>query len=361
HNITLGYKIAQNGDKLGLASAFSIKNGLFADIRRIDNNLRTGIVQAFKNLPTNIAASTNAIKTWTMTTIRGIPTAFVGGLNALKMAFLGIPNFIRTAIVSFRAFSLTLLTSPLGWIALAIGAVALVIYKYWKPISGFFKGLWSGLMEGLQPLMPVFKKVATAIEPLIKPIRAIIDWIKKIVKPVEDTGGAAEKMGVRFGKAIGNIIVKIANFVATIFSFGIKIPTMLANGILAGVGKVRDAIKTITQTIRDHLPHSPAKVGPLKDLNKIKLVETIASTIKPTPIMAAMSKTLGVVSSGIKANVGRVGVGGGSTVINYNPTITLSGGNASLKDEFTQLLKKHKEEILKLVRQENERKLRLAY
>src|SRR5574344_1187598 len=43
HNLTFGYKIKQSGDKLGLASAFSLKGGLMADIRRIDNSLKTGL------------------------------------------------------------------------------------------------------------------------------------------------------------------------------------------------------------------------------------------------------------------------------------------------------------------------------
>jgi phage-related protein len=103
---------------------------------------------------------------------------------------------IKTAIISFRAFSLTLLTSPLGWIALAIAGIAFVIYKYWKPITGFFKGVWQGLKEGLAPLKPAFNSLVKALEPVIKPIRAIFDWFKKLFKPVEDTGGAAEKMGV---------------------------------------------------------------------------------------------------------------------------------------------------------------------
>ena len=116
---------------------------------------------------------------------------------------------IRNAIVAFRAFSLTLLTSPLGWIALAIAGVAFLIFKYWKPITAFFKGVWSGLKEGLQPLMPLFKRMAVALEPIIKPIRAIIDWFKKLIKPVEDTGGAAENMGIRFGKSYRRDYCKI--------------------------------------------------------------------------------------------------------------------------------------------------------
>jgi len=360
HNLTFGYKIKQSGDKLGLASAFSLKGGLMADIRRIDKNLKEGIVRSFKELPSNISKSTVALKDWTVTSIKGIPASLINGLTAFKKGFLGIPSMIKNAIIAFRAFSVTLLTSPLGWIALAIGAVALVIYKYWKPITAFFKGMWQGLKEGLQPLMPLFKRIGTAIEPILKPIKAIIDWFKKLIKPVEDTGGAAENMGIKFGKAIANIIVKIVELITKVFEFGKKIGDMLANGILSKLGKTKEAIGKHAQIIRDHLPHSPAKVGPLKDLNKLKIVETIASTMKPAPLFKAMNKSLGLMTTGMGANKNKLGISGGTQlVITYSPTITMPNGTT--KEEFSQLLKKHKDEVVAIFRRELERKERVAY
>ena len=357
HNLTYGRKIAKLGNPLGLdMSNFGLKSGVVADIRRINNNLKT----SFAQLPSNILKSSIALKEWAITSIKSFPANFMSGLNAFKKGFLAIPNMIRTAIIAFRAFTVTLLTNPLGWIALAISAVAFVIFKYWKPISGFFKGIWQGLKEGFAPLMPLFQRIGQAISPLIKPILVVIGWFKKFIKPVEDTGGAAEKMGVKFGKAIAGIIVKIVELITKVFEFGKKIGDMLAGGILAKIGKTKEAIGKHAQIIRDHLPHSPAKTGPLKDLNKVKIVETIASTIKPFPLMAAMNKSLGFVSSGLKGNVarGKSGVSAPITV-NYNPTVNL-GGNAS-KDDFAKMLKQHKDEIVRIVKLETERQMRLAY
>ncbi len=356
HNLTYGRKIMQAGNPLGLdMSNFSIKNGIFADIRRIDKNLRN----SFQALPGSIAKSSVALKDWTVTSIKSMPANFINGLKAFKTGFLNIPNLIKNAIIAFRAFSVTLLTSPLGWIALAIGVVALVIYKYWKPISGFFKGMWQGLKEGLQPLMPLFQRMGKALSPILAPIKAIVDWFKKLIKPVEDTGGAAEKMGVRFGKAIANIIVKLVELVTKAFEFGSKITSMLAAGIMSGIAKVKGCISQVAQVIRDHLPHSPAKTGPLKDLHKVKIVETIASTLKPLPLQNAMTKTLGVFSGGFKANVRGRSSAPASIVVTYNPTITISGSES--KEEFLKMLKKHKDEVVNIIKREFERKERVAY
>lgn len=351
-NLTLGYN---------LKGGVNIGSGLFTDIKRMDNNLKKGIVTGFKEFPSNVSKSAIALKDWTVTSVKAIPTNFVNGLKAFKTGFLNIPNLIKNAVIAFRTFSITLLTSPLGWIAVAIGVVALVIYKYWKPIAGFFKGLWQGLVEGLKPLMPLFKQIGTAIEPILKPIKAVFNWFKKLIQPVEDTGGKAEAMGVRVGKAIAGIIVKLTELVAKAFECGRKITSMLAEGIMSGLAKVKNCIVKVAQVIRDHLPHSPAKTGPLKDLNKVKIVETIASTIKPMPLKNAMTKTLSFMTNGtLNVSKGKIGTSSGASfVVQYNPTITISGTES--KEEFVKLLKRHKDEVVNIMRREFERKERLAY
>ena len=360
HSLDTAFNIFKSGNKLGLNLPKHTLLGFGADIRRIDNEMRKGLIRTFTELPANISKSAISLKDWTVTSLKALPTNFISGLKAFKTGFLSIPGMIKNAIVAFRAFSVTLLTSPLGWIALAIGVVALVIYKYWKPISAFFKGMWQGLKEGLQPLMPLFQRIGKAISPILAPIKAIVEWFKKLIKPVDDTGGAAEKMGVRFGKAIANIIVKLVELVTKAFEFGSKITTMLASGIMSGLAKVKGCIAKVAQVIRDHLPHSPAKTGPLKDLHKVKIIETIASTLKPLPLQNAMNKTLGVFSGGLKAHTRGVNKSASpSFVITYNPTITISGSES--KDEFLKMLKKHKDEVVNIIKREFERKERVAY
>ncbi len=360
HNLTYGRKILQSGNPLGLdMSNFSLKTGIFADIRRIDKNMRSGLINAFKELPSNISKSVISLKEWSVNSVKAVPSNIISGLSALKAGFFNIPGVIKNAITAFRAFSLTLLTSPLGWIALAITGAVFLIYKYWKPITGFFKGLWQGLKEGLQPVIPLFQRIGNALSPIIAPIKAVFNWFKNLLKPVEDTGGAAEKMGVKFGKAIADIIVKIVELVTKMFEFGKKISDMIANGILQGVGKIKNAISVVTQVIRDHLPHSPAKTGPLKDLNKVKIVETIASTIKPLPLISALNKSLSALSSPMKVKSFYSSPGSSSFTINYSPSVSVSASQS--KDEFIALLKKHKDELVEIIRKEQQRYERLAY
>lgn len=70
--------------------------------------------------------------------------AFKAMLNPIKSipVILGlVKSGFMVAAGAVKAFTVGLLTSPIGLIGLALAAGAVVIYKYWKPISAFFKGV----------------------------------------------------------------------------------------------------------------------------------------------------------------------------------------------------------------------------
>ena len=129
---------------------------------------------------------------------------------------------------------------------------------------------------------------------------------------------------------------------------------------MSEIAKVKCNIAKVAKVRGVHLPHSPAKTGPVKDLHKVKIIETIASTLKPLPLQNAMNKTLGVFSGGLKAHTRGVNKSASpSFVITYNPTITISGSES--KDEFLKMHKKHKDEVVNIIKREFERKERVAY
>ena len=62
--------------------------------------------------------------------------------------------------------------------------------------------------------------------------------------------------------------------------------------------KPLDAIKGIVGGVRKFLPFSPAKEGPLKDIHRIRLVETIADGIKEAPLLSKVSGIMGKARAG---------------------------------------------------------------
>lgn len=133
--------------------------------------------------------------------------------NAPMMLAGGFKKLGTSIVTGMRAMwglNVALLTSPITWIGVAIAGAAIMIYKYWKPISGFFRGLWSGIVEGTKPLHPIFNRIGQSVSPLV-------NWFKALIKPVDDVGGSAEKMGVKIGKAIGGAITWVVKLTKKIW------------------------------------------------------------------------------------------------------------------------------------------------
>lgn len=58
---------------------------------------------------------------------------------------------------------------------------------------------------------------------------------------------------------------------------GANIVGMIADGITGAIGKAKEAIDGVVSKIRNFLPFSPAKEGPLSDLHKLNFGGTIAT------------------------------------------------------------------------------------
>jgi TP901 family phage tail tape measure protein len=106
------------------------------------------------------------------------------------------------------------ISAPLWLIIGAVGALAIVIYKYWGPIRAFLGGLFDGLMASLSPVMA---EMRTALEPL-RPvwdalgsaIGVVWGWIKQLITPYQATNGElqnAARYGQMFAAVLSNTLV----------------------------------------------------------------------------------------------------------------------------------------------------------
>jgi TP901 family phage tail tape measure protein len=142
-------------------------------------------------------------------------------------------SLIKKLVLALRGFSVALLTSPIGWIALAVGALIGAVYllwKHWDTVSRWLAGAWNWLKSSWQ----------------------------KVLESID------------------------------LFTAGKKIVESLWKGIESLAMKPIEAMKNIVQKIRNLLPFSPAKEGPLKDIHRIKLIETIAAGLNPDPLFSRM-------------------------------------------------------------------------
>ncbi|OTQ71579.1 phage tail tape measure protein [Gilliamella apis] len=124
-------------------------------------------------------------------------------IKTLTGAFKGLGTVITTV---GRAF----LLSPIGLVVLAIAAAALVIRKFWEPISAFFTGFWQGLTNEIQPVIDAFSFLGPVFTTIGDAIGGVINWFSELLSPMELTDEQFESCksaGTSFGSVVGSILM----------------------------------------------------------------------------------------------------------------------------------------------------------
>ncbi|EGO6390939.1 phage tail tape measure protein [Salmonella enterica] len=134
--------------------------------------------------------------------------AGVEGVSGLTGALEGLLSVGEVVLAPLAAL-FGALSWPVVLIGVAIAGVALLIYKYWEPLSAFFSGFWSGLMEGLQPVFDALKPFFAILGAIWGAMVKVWDWLVKIISPVQSTADELKKCtsaGKTFGEVLGAAI-----------------------------------------------------------------------------------------------------------------------------------------------------------
>jgi len=213
-------------------------------------------------LLSGVKANIIALKEWAIAKARIVWSSFISG--------------IKGVITAIRGLNLAFLTSPWFLVAAAIAGAAILIWRYWKPLSHFFKSLWDKITSALSG---AWHFITASWQKVLK----VFLWINPITAPIM----ALQKL-VKFVFGIN------------LFSAGKKIIESLWQGIKSFAMKPVETVKHIVQKIRNLLPFSPAKEGPLATLDKVNIIGTIAETIKPAPLLDKMAKVLTPIKNMLK-------------------------------------------------------------
>lgn len=331
----------------GLNSQYEAFQGtitnIFASIGKTMEPTLTGLIKLFNWLATSIQnfVSLHPRITQLIVTIVAFTSA------ALMIA--GVIRIIQGVIAIMKVLNIVMAMNPFILIAAAaILAVSLII-TYWEPIVDFFKRTWRTILNVFLLSNP-FGWLILVVYNTIRLIRkhfTLAPWFKKVLNDAKDV-------------VLGALTWWYVDLPKMFFNAGSNIAKSIWNGIKSIGHKPIEALKGIVQSMRDFLPFSPAKTGPFKDLHKIKIIETIAGTIKGTPLVKAMSN---VASQGVKAMTGTAPrlamAGGGGITVVYNPTIHIGAG--SNKEDFMSMLKTHSAEILKMIERETKKNSRTQF
>ncbi|EPZ1573522.1 phage tail tape measure protein, partial [Escherichia coli] len=110
-----------------------------------------------------------------------------------------------TGSVSLLGGAIGALFSPVGLIAAAFVAAAVLIWKYWEPIKAFYAGVFSGIMERLAPLRETFERFGPVFDAIGSGISQVFNWFKSLLSPMESSKETLDKC-TSAGEIFGNVL-----------------------------------------------------------------------------------------------------------------------------------------------------------
>lgn len=366
----------------------------------------------------------------------GIGSAVSAAVDVIPQIVQGVWDGIKTL---FGWHPAVLLVENWGGIKSAVGDAVSgafdLVSEVWAQITALFdwspveaiKAAWSGIADTIAGLISGAAEKAGAAWNQVKSLFSFGNDAEASVKITDpatiaraaeataalqadmervaavDTGPAMQRLAA-LDEAARRIVpavtsaVRIAQAFLAATSFhaqGVALMDTMAAGIRARAHIVVNEIRKMTQAVRDHLPSSPAKTGPLSDIHRLKFSETIAGSIRPAPMVKAMraaaAATLAAASvtpatmsasaasmasppisaSSARAEVARVsqrnGGTGGAPAINFQPTIKPTikidgkAGEADIEAAVDRALRKSVREMADMLDEEMRRRQRREF
>ena len=133
----------------------------------------------------------------------------ITGINAI-IAAAGAMGAIFTTVGSAVMTAIGAISWPVVTVVVAIVAGALLIRKYWEPVSAFFGGVVEGLKAAFAPVGELFTPLKPVFDWLGEKLQAAWQWFKNLIAPVKatrDTLNRCRDTGVMFGQALADALM----------------------------------------------------------------------------------------------------------------------------------------------------------
>ena len=325
-----------------LTSAFNyLKTTFMTYIMPIVNEQLPKLQAAFSAAFSAIQTAISTVVPFIITILQGLSPVFsviVYVLKGLWSAFL----IVFGNIIAFLSSTISNIVSVIsGLIQIIIGIVNIGL----GILSGDWKRIWQGIVTVVFGIWDVIKgfisqgiafikvTIGSGLEIILGIFNRIFPGIRNVVSIIWTGITGLFSSGVERAK---NIVRDLINGITSIFSgaslsgVGSKLIDQLIDGIRAGINKVKNVCKDVTQAISNFFPHSPAKEGALKSFPKVggelmqQLMDGIASS------QSKLSNMTANVTSDISGNINtKIASGSMSNQSNLTIPIYLDGKKIS--------------------------------
>lgn len=158
----------------------------------------------------------------TLGVITAVALGVVGMIGAIGLIAWPVITGVNAIIAAATALG-TVFTTVAGGIITAIGAIswpvvavvaaivagALLIRKYWEPISAFFGGVIEGMRVAFAPVAELFAPLKPMFDWLGGKLKAAWDWFNNLIAPVkssQETLNSFRDAGVLFGQRLADAL-----------------------------------------------------------------------------------------------------------------------------------------------------------
>jgi len=315
--------------------------------------------------------------------------SFMGAISTAIKVTTMLGKAIEIVGFTVSVVGKLLMANPIILIITAIAAAAFLIYKYWTPITNFFSDLWDSVSSVFANTWDWIKTMFLNYTPegiIISHWKPITQWFANLWQGVKNVFNYSwqgiKKLFFNFTplgillshwKPITGWFSHLWDNVKNVFSdawkwivslgtkfydAGKNIVSSVWRGMKEMAMKPVELMAGITKKIRDYLPFSPAKAGALRDIHRVRIVETIAKGIKAGPLVNAMQNATGRLYNSMNQTVPAYASGSStSNQIHFSPTINLSGGATQRDGEMiSSKLKAEFERMMRDYQQRNDRK-----
>ena len=252
----------------------------------------------------------------------GIKT-FAGGIATMgKNALSAATTALKPLITSVWGFTSALLANPITWIVIAIVALIAAFVLLYNKCEWFRNGvnaIWGGIKEGASAVASFFSNMFSGVKnaagSILEAARSTVSEKLDNIKAAYEangggirgiaagameavkgyytagftfldnlTGGKLSSIAGKVGEGMQKVKDKISNSFTWFRESGKKVLDTFAEGIKSAVSAPVNAIKGGLQKIREMLPFSDAKTGPLSTLTLSgrRVLETFGTGIKQT-------------------------------------------------------------------------------
>lgn len=221
----------------------------------------TGLWEGIKNVFTTVV---NAISSFLSTAWNTIQMVATTVWTAISTFFSTIWNGIKTVVTTVVTAISTFLTTSWNTIKTAITTVLNAIKTVFSTVWNAIKNVVTTVINGIKnTITTVWNGIKNTVATVVNAIKTTVStafssmWngIKNTISGIYNT----------IKNGFTNAVNFIKNLAASAFSWGADIINGIVNGIKSCIGKVKDAVCSVADTIKSFLHFSVPDEGPLTE------------------------------------------------------------------------------------------------